>query len=140
MQWNSKNFVMLAGGLGVIGLAIVLFVVRESPEAKYPTKVYGKGVCLETKAEIDYVREQGQYPPFVNPATGRRTVYPWWYCPACNKRFVPALIPARDGGPPRMQQPPSCPLCGSGSVGGWYPADPDQASPAGDAPLPEMPK
>ena len=140
MSESKRNLAYGGGAVGILAVAVVLFVLRGGMESNLPTEVTAQCVCLETKQEFSLNYGLRDRPPLENPDTGRRTVFPWWYCQKCNKRFVPNLIPGRGGGPPRTPPIPSCPLCGSNRVGVWNPRNPESAEPDGDAPLPELPK
>lgn len=136
---QTRKIVLGSAALAIIALAVVLYAVRGGADAELSNRFTIRGVCLETGQEVVVTYTVGERAPFVNPATGRRTVYTWYYCRDCNKRFVPELLPASDGGPPRLPVIPACPLCGGTNMTGWTPDDPDQAAPAGDAPLPKWP-
>lgn len=140
MKPATKNLLM--GGAAVVLLVaagVITFTRGLSAKAKYPTGYTVQGVDLVTKEELVIQATNDESAPFTNPKTGQRTVYPWHYCPKCNRRFVPQPVPARQGGPPKMPMIPACPGCGGpGQV--WVPEDPEQAQPAGDLPLPAMPK
>jgi hypothetical protein len=64
------------------------------------------------------------------------------YCADCRYRFVPPPVRDPAGGPPRMPQPPRCPVCPHGGhVQVWYAgleADMDEHK-AGDRDLPPLP-
>ncbi len=137
---NAKKNLMLGGGAVVLlAAAGVLLLTRggTGAQAKYPTGYVVHGVDLETKAELTINATNKQGAPFVNPATGKRTVYPWFFCEECRVRFVPELV-ARPDGPPKLPMIPACPKCGKSGTP-WAPEFEEQAEPAGDAPLPTMP-
>jgi hypothetical protein len=138
MSPKVKNTVLGAIAIVAFGAAIAVFVMR-NPESEYmPRKLTMRGVCLETKQDVTVTFNAGEQPPYVNPATGRRTVYSWYICPECKKRFVPKLVflPGRDL--PQPEIIPKCPLCG-GDAAAWNPDDPNQPKPVGDVPPPDMP-
>jgi hypothetical protein len=134
-----KNIILGAAAVVILGLAVFLYFWR-SPGPSQFNEFVTPAVDLETGQELRVTYKLGERAPFVNPATGKRTVYPWYFCQDCRKRFVPDLVPSADGGPPRLPAIPICPLCGGSRTGGWMREDPDQAEPAGDAPLPKLPK
>lgn len=140
MSEGKRNIIYGGGAVLLLALAVVLFAWRGGSGANLPAELTARCVCLETHQEFTLKYGVRDAPPLVNPNTGRRTVYPWWYCPECNKRFIPDLVPDPRGGPPKPPPIPSCPLCGSNRVGTWDPAIPEQANPDGDAPLPELPQ
>jgi hypothetical protein len=133
-----KKIVML--GLAVVAFvaAGVLLMTRSSSEAKYPTSFVTNAVDLVDKSEAKLSLAMGELLPYKNPKTGQKTMFPWYYCPECNKRFVPPPTKRADG-IVALPMIPTCPLCDSRACSVWNPADPEQAKPAGDAPLPKMP-
>lgn len=138
MSSAKKNLVLGTAAVVLLLAAGVLLVTRGgSAQAKYPTGYVVQGVDLETKTDVTIHATNKEVAPFVNPATGKRTVYPWYFCEDCKLRFVPALVPSRTGGPPKLPMIPACPKCGHSGTP-WSPEDPEQATPAGDAPLPEL--
>lgn len=139
MSPTLKN-ALLAGAAAVILIAAVFLYFRPRDVAEFPTEYVVQTVCLETKQEMPVRAAMTERAPFVNPSTGRRTLYPWWFCWECKYRFVPTPIPGQGDEPPRIPPMPACPHCGSANTGSWVPEDPDAAQPAGDAPLPELPK
>jgi hypothetical protein len=139
MSAGKKNLVLGVGAVVILAAAGVVLLTRGGgPQAKYPTGYVVQGVDLETKADVTIHASNKETAPFVNPATGKRTVYPWFFCEECKWRFVPALEPSRTGGPPKLPMIPACPKCGKPGTP-WSPDFPEQAEPAGDAPLPALP-
>jgi ribosomal protein S27AE len=126
------------------GVAVVLFAVagyslfagRNSVTVGRESTV--SGICLACKAEGEVTCPRIEQPPYRCPKCGERAFLPWLVCNDCNKRFVPALLPADGSGPRRMRANPVCPSCGSSSVTQFFPNLPDM-QPAGDAPLPKWP-
>lgn len=134
-----KNLILGAAAVVILGLALLLYLWR-TPDKSQFTEFVAPGVDLETGQEVRVTYKLGERAPFLNPATGKRTVYPWYFCEDCQKRFVPELVPSPDGGPPRLPPIPTCPLCGGSRAGVWMPDYPDHAQPKGDAPLPKLPQ
>jgi len=133
---------LLLGGVAVVlfGVAGYLLFVRGGSEAKYPTEYFVHVVDLQTKQEAKINAKMTEAAPYLNPATGQRTFYPWWFCQGCRYRFVPPATLGADGAP-HLPQMPSCSHCGKMVTGPWIPeGDPDVEKPAGDAPLPALPK
>jgi hypothetical protein len=139
MSSGKKNLLLGAAVVALLAAAGVILVTRGvGGGAKYPSGYVVHGVDLETKAELTIHATNKEGAPFVNPATGKRTVYPWFFCEDCRIRFVPDLVPRPDGGPPKLPMIPACPKCGKSGTP-WSPELPEQAEPAGDAPLPALP-
>jgi hypothetical protein len=139
MSTGKKNMVLGAAAVVLLAAAAALVFTRGgSARAKYPTGYVVQGVDLETKADVTIHASNKETAPYVNPATGKRTVYPWFFCEECKWRFVPDLVPRPGGGPPKLPMIAACPKCGRSGTP-WMPEDPEQAHPAGDAPLPAMP-
>ena len=123
----------------MLAIAVYFFSTRASPEAQYPAEYTSRVVCLETHEESKVTSKMTERAPFVNPKTGRRTLYPWYFCYNCKYRFVPTPIPSADGEAPGLPIAPTCPHCGSSHAASWVPSDPDQANPVGTAELPKVP-
>ncbi len=139
MSAGKKNLVLGGGALVLLAAAAVLLVTRGGgAQAKFPTGYVVHGVDFDTKTEVTIHATNKDAAPYVNPATGKRAVYPWFFCEECRLRFVPALEPSRTGGPPKLPMIPACPTCGKAGTP-WSPEDPEQAQPTGDAPLPALP-
>jgi hypothetical protein len=139
MGKGKKNLLLGGAAVVLLGAAGVSLVTRTgSARAKFPTGYVVQGVDLETKTDVTIHATNKETAPFVNPATGKRTVYPWFFCEECKWRFVPALVPSRTGGPPKLPMIPACPKCGRSGTP-WSPDFPEQAETTGDAPLPAMP-
>lgn len=128
---------------GLAGLAIVLFGFAayqffwRGGGTELPSEYTIKGVCLACKQEAEAVYRSGEEEPFTCKKCGERAVYSWWYCMACNKRFIPEMMKRPDG-PPKVPPMPRCPGCGSPRTGAWVPDDPTQSA-KGDVPLPAWP-
>jgi hypothetical protein len=138
MTAAKKNLLLGVGVAVLLAAAGVLFFTRGgNAQAKYPTGYVVQGVDLETKADVTIHATNKESAPFVNPSTGKRTVYPWYFCEECKLRFVPALVASKTGGPPKLPMIPACPKCGHSGTP-WSPEDPEQATPAGDVPLPAL--
>jgi hypothetical protein len=135
-----KNLLLGAAAVVMLALAVYFFATRRPADAQYPTEYTESTVCLETKEEFPVTSKITERAPFVNPKTGRRTLYPWYFCNNCQYRFVPTAIPSSDGEAPRLPIAPTCPHCGAQSASSWDPSSPSQAKPAGTAPLPALPK
>jgi hypothetical protein len=121
-------------------LALVLYVVRSGSQTDVDYAGEMQGVDLATGEEVvlgsvDFVAER---PPYVNPATGERTVYPWFFDTDTGRRFVPQLQPSPDG-PPRLPVVIQSPAGNAGTP--WYPgiAEDYEVEPGPDYPLPALP-
>ena len=135
---SRRNWLLSGASIIVILAAGVVIFTRGSAKAQFPEGYVVHAVDLETKDELEIHASNKERPPFVNPKTGQRTMYPWYFCLECQHRFVPALVPSASGGPPVLPMIPACPKCGQSGTP-WAPEDPDQAQPKGDAPLPKLP-
>lgn len=134
-----KNLVL--GGVAVVLLLASTWFTcsHESPQARLPDEFTSYGVCLETGDEVTAVYGADQRAPWVNPSTGRRTVYPWYYCRECQTRFVPELQPDRAGGLPRVPVVAICPECGSQKTVPWTKEGMFAQEPKKTIPPPPMP-
>ena len=151
-QSQHKTLLLL---LAVILLAIagIKYFYPWDTSAHFPSTKTIYGVCLETKDDVNKMTMPAdEQPPYLNPKTKKRTVYPWYFCNDCRNKFAyvrsvattePATEPSEaPGGVERQSLPPQiakCPLCKGLNTGSWTPEDPDQAKPAGAAPLPPLP-
>jgi hypothetical protein len=135
-----KNLLLGAAAVVMLALAVYIYRTRPPADAQYPTECTVSTVCLETKEEVSVTSKMTERAPFVNPKTGRRTLYPWYFCNNCKFRFVPTPIPSSDGEAPRLPIAPTCPHCGAQSACSWDQSSPSQAKPAGTAELPKVPK
>ncbi len=138
MNQKTKSVLLGMAAVAMLGVAVGLYLTRSTGGTRIPDEFSIHGVCLETGVDVAVTYRVGERAPFVNPATGQRTVYMWYLCRDCAKRFVPPLVPDPAGGPPRPPPIPTCPLCGGSDVVAWNPDDPTQPEPVGDAPLPQM--
>lgn len=142
---GTKNVVLGVVAVVIFGVAAFLYFYPWETAPELPKQFTVHGVCLDTQKEFTVTVPLGEAAPYPNPETGRRTVYPWYFCLECRHRFVslppsataPAAVPTT--GPQRMPGMVVCPLCSSAATGAWQPLDPDEAKPAGDAPLPPLP-
>jgi hypothetical protein len=149
---SSKNVILGAIAVVIVVVAVYIYVTQSRVQPQYPSQFTTHAVCLETKKEIELTLPIDEQPPYKNPATGRRTVYPWQFCTDCKYRFVAvgkrptaAATTAPAGTPttgPFVRTPQGavlavCPHCGGTSTQVWAPDDPEMAEPAGDVPLPE---
>jgi hypothetical protein len=140
MSPTLKNALLIGAAVIMLGFAAYRFLFSGGAEAKFPSEYTVQAVCLETQENLQIKYKPDQIAPFVNPKTGKRTVYPWYFCLTCKYKFVPDLVPAPDGGPPRMPVVPTCKHCGGQKAGSWNPQDPEEATPAGVCELPKLPK
>ncbi len=134
---NATRKPILGGIAVVVLLASAFFLFRSGAPATLPDTYTMEGVCLECARENRISYPSGQHAPHACPDCAARAVYPWMYCQACRKRFVPQLEPSADG-PPRFPVVPACTACGSNRTGEYVPEDPEQ-KPSGTAPLPAFP-
>jgi hypothetical protein len=131
--------VLGAAAVVMLAIAAYLFATHRSSEAQYPSHYTVQTVCLATGEEFPVTSKVTEREPYANPKTGRRTLFPWYFCYNCKYRFVPTPIPSAGGEPPRLPMVPTCPHCGNQGGSSWDPSDPAQAHPAGTAPLPKVP-
>jgi len=134
-----KNIILVIVAVVLLAIAAVSFYLRSGEQTEIPNQYRIHGVCLETHKEFTLTVKASDAMPFVNPETGRRTVYTWWFCADCRHRFIPELVASPDGGPPHYRPFPLCTNCGSNCTGTWFPEDPEQEHPDGDGPLPPLP-
>ncbi len=135
-----RNVILVVAAVALLGAAVLVYALRTREDLSLPSSYAVYCACLETKQEVAITAKLTDPLPFANPTTGRRTVYPWWFCNDCRYRFVPAPVPDSHGGPPKPPMMATCPHCGSSSTGSWAKGLPDMDNPAGDCPLPPMPK
>jgi hypothetical protein len=134
---QSRKALLIAIAVLALGAAAALLLTRSDGEASYPSKFVTHAVDLANGAEAELELRQGERPPYANPSTGERTMFQWYYCAECNKRFVPPPQRGPDG-LLRLPMIPNCPGCGNaGEL--WSPEDESQAHPAGDHELPKLP-
>lgn len=136
MEWNTKNLVLTAVSVVLLGFAGFMFL-RSSSKAELPTEYRIEGICLACKKPADKTQKLSARPPFECPACKQVSVYPWSFCRQCKNRFVPDLQRGGDG-PPRLPVVPVCVLCKSTNCGAYDSLDPE-CKPVGDAPLPKWP-
>jgi hypothetical protein len=144
---KGKNLLLVAVAVVCLVTAAIIHFYPWKMAAKHPDRIRIHGVCLETKRDVVVTAPIGESAPYLNPQTGKRTVYGWYFCGDCRHRFVPGRRPTTAPAPSTLPvatalRPagiPVCPLCGGANCGAWNPDDPDQAHPAGDAPLPAKP-
>lgn len=136
---EKKNILLGCGAVLVLLVAGAMYFRTSSGALPTISKFRAAAVALDTKQELTVSFKPDEPPPWVNPATGKRTVYPWWYCLDCKYRFVPPLVPNPNGGPPSSAGRSNCPHCGSANTTGWRPEELEPEKPAGDAPLPTLP-
>ncbi len=137
MTESKKKLVLGSGAAGIFILAGVLLLVRGGAKAEFPRTHKERAVDISTGEEFTIQARNDETAPYANPKTGKRTLYPWYYCEKCQKRVVP-LLDKRGDGLAQVPMIPHCPVCNS-SVVPWVPEFPEQAHPKGDAPLPKLP-
>lgn len=134
---QKKNLI-----LGLIAAAAGAFAIYRlstfESSAKLPSDYTVQGVCLACKAEAGLTQSVRERPPFECSSCKSKSVFPWFYCPQCKKRFVPPPEKRRDGsiGLPIV---PSCPSCKATNAGNFDVLDPEQEG-APAMPVPSMPK
>jgi hypothetical protein len=131
----NKNVALALAAILAFGLA-AFFFTRDTAKPSF-ARMKAHGLALDTKQELAVEFGPSEPPPWVNPATGQRTVYPFWFCEKCKYKFVPQLEPNPAGGPPRVPMAPRCTHCGDEHVGSWIPEVSEPA--AGTAPPPKWP-
>jgi len=136
---NKRNITLLAVLVLLAIGAAVYHYTRSSDAVPAPGRTQQfNGLCLACDEYVDATTtiEEGQ--PAVCPKCGERAVYATFVCPNCGIRFVPALQPRAGGGLPIPPVVPTCPKCGSASVMGYLPIDPDHEK-AARGPKPDWP-
>lgn len=126
------GIVVVAGGFA----AYRLYDTSSGPSV--PKDYTVQGVCLSCRAEAELTQSIRERPPFACKSCNAKSVFPWFYCPTCKKRFVPTPSKIAEG-IVRLPVVPTCPGCGGNKGMSLNPTDPEQ-KPAGDLPLPAMPK
>lgn len=131
-----RNSVLIVFAAAAGGFALWrLLGTQSAPE--YPTHYNMQGVCLACKAKVGANPKIVDRPPYVCEKCGKQAVYPWYFCPKCKHRFVPALE-KRGEGPPVLPMIPTCPKCRGNGGSPWIEADPEQQTDV-EYPLPAWP-
>lgn len=121
---------------GVIGAIVLIYagyrLFSPSKDEVFIAKTFtAHGICFSCEVDqtVDYPREQR--PPYNCAACGAtQSVYLWWFCHDCHKRFIPALT---DDVPPVPAPFVSCTGCACRHVEQYDPEYNPQA-PVGDVP------
>ncbi len=92
MSPKIKNLLLGAAAVVMLAVATYLFITNRNQEAEFPTHYNVHAVCLETGEEFPVTSKTEERAPFANPKTGRRTLYPWYFCYDCQYLFVPTPI------------------------------------------------
>ncbi len=106
-----SNSVKIAGALGVLLLAGVIFYLRSgnvndiTSRTDYNTQLKCRACGNEFGAKLDV----GESAPFKCPKCGQMQAWHLWQCRKCQTTFLPPL----EGNPPRPPMMPKCPKCGS---------------------------
>ena len=107
--------------LGVVAAAAIGFNIWRYWHGAAASAPQVLGVCLACKQELPAGAQRPTTPPpWRCTRCGQTAVYPWMFCLDCGYRFVSPPVRDPAGGPPRMQQPPRCPVCPNGGhVEAW---------------------
>lgn len=140
MSDTTRKWAALGIAVVAITLATILFLRNASDHRKYPQELTVDGVCLNCKQEVKArVQATSDFAPYDCPSCKDTSVYPWFYCDNCRKRFVPELIPgAGKNGKPALPIAPKCTACKSNLVLQYIPGF--SSPPVGDTPLPKWPQ
>jgi hypothetical protein len=134
----TRNIVLGAAAVLMLAVAAWMFWGYATSSDALPSTFTLDGICLACKKEAHVAIQAGEREPCVCPTCGERAVYGWQHCSECGFRFIPELVPAADGGPPRVPPIATCANCGSSATGAYFPQDPP-VQVKGDAPLPPWP-
>jgi hypothetical protein len=138
---TKRDLTLASVAGGIVLLAVVVFVFRSGSDVAITDRATVYGVDLATgdpDIQLEVPIGQGVTPPYENPQTGERTVYPWFFDDETGRRFVPPLQPQPDG-------PPTLPIMITSPDGNagepWFPglAEDLQVERGEDYPLPELP-
>lgn len=138
MTEKTRNLALGSSAVVMLAVAAWLFWGYATRSGSLPSTFVINGVCLACKTEARVAIQADEREPCVCPSCGERAAYGWQYCSKCDFRFIPKLVPADDGGPPRVPPIAVCPNCGSNATGAYVPQDP-RVRLKGTAPLPPWP-
>ena len=138
MAINQRQSLFIVLGVLVVVAGGFYLLTGTKAAPGDPKKLSEDCVCLSCKAEsmIAYPREEAA--PHRCPKCGEQAAYPIFYCFNCKHRFVPALLPSGQGGPPRVPASVVCPKCGNSNVTPFLPNEP-MFTPVGEILLPRWP-
>ena len=137
MEDNTKRIVLTTIALLGFGGAGFVAYRNFAGAGALPATLEGKGVCIACKQEVTAKHSALEPEPLKCPACGEKSVFKWWYCSDCHRRFVPKPE-LGEGGIVMLPMRPRCSGCSCESVTYFIEDFVDQ-SPIGDVELPRWP-